>query len=73
MDVTPMMRAGSNISPPIGICGTPVVDVENRQMFVVAMWDDGHGNGNYSIFEIALDTGSITRQQRLVDTGAEGK
>lgn len=73
LGVTPMMRAGSNISSPVGICGTPVVDVENRRMFVIAMWDDGQGTGNYSIFEIALDTGSITRQQRLADTGAQGQ
>ena len=70
---TAMMRGGSNIAPPIGICGTPVVDAANRRMFVVAMWDDGTGHGKYSIFNIALDTGNITTSQQLVDAGAPGR
>jgi hypothetical protein len=71
--VTPIMRGGSNIAPPLGVCGTPVVDTANRRMFAVAMWDDGTGIGNYSIFNIALDTGNITTSQKLVDAGAAGR
>jgi hypothetical protein len=71
--VTPMMREGSNIAPPLGVCGTPVVDTANRRMFVVAIWDDGTGTGNYSIFNIALDTGDMTTSQKLVDAGAAGR
>jgi hypothetical protein len=71
--VTPMQRMGSNIAPPLGVCGTPVVDTANRRMFVVAMWQDGAGNGHYTIFELALDTGAITTSQELVDAGAPGR
>lgn len=71
--VTPSMRGGSNIAPPIGICGTPVVDVANRRMFVVALWDDGSDHGHFSIFELSLDTGAITASQELVDAGAAGR
>jgi hypothetical protein len=70
LGVTPMTRTGSNIAPPLGICGTPVVDTANRRMFVVAMWNDGTGHGKYSIFNIALDTGNITTSQELVDGGS---
>jgi hypothetical protein len=70
---TPMMRATSNIEPPIGICGTPVVDVANRRMFVVATWDDGTGTGKYSIFNLSLDTGAITASHELSDAGAAGR
>lgn len=73
LGVTPIMRAGSNIAPPLGICGTPVVDSANRRMFAVAMWDDGSGTGHYSIFNIALDTGTITTSQELIDAGAAGR
>lgn len=73
LGVTPMDRGGSNIAPPLGVCGTPVVDVENRRMFVVAMWKDGGGTGHYTIFELALDTGNITTSQELVDAGAPGR
>ena len=73
LGVTPIMRGGSNIAPPLGVCGTPVVDAANRRMFVVAMWDDGTGTGNYSIFNIALDTGNLTASQKLVDAGAAGR
>jgi hypothetical protein len=73
LGVTPMMRTGSNITPPLGVCGTPVVDTANRRMFVVAMWQDGAGTGHYSIFNIAIDTGAITTSQELVDGGAAGR
>lgn len=73
LGLTPMTRATSNIAPPIGICGTPLVDAANRRMFVVAMWDDGTGTGNYSIFNIALDNGTVTTSQKLVDVGATGR
>jgi hypothetical protein len=73
LGVTPMTRATSNIAPPLGVCGTPVVDTANRRMFVVAMWDDGSGTGNYSIFTLALDTGQVTGSQKLVDPGAPGR
>ncbi len=73
LGVTPIMRAGSNIAPPLGVCGTPVVDTANRRMFVAAMWDDGTGKGHYSMFNIALDTGAIAASQELVDAGAAGR
>jgi hypothetical protein len=73
LGITPIMRGGSNIAPPLGVCGTPVVDAANRRMFVVAMWDDGSGTGHYSIFNLALDTGAITTSQELVDAGAAGR
>lgn len=73
LGMPPIMRQGSNIAPPLGVCGTPVVDAANRRMFVVAMWDNGAGVGNYSIFSIALDTGTIITSQQLVDTGASGR
>ena len=57
LGVTPMMRLGSNIAPPIGICGTPVTDPANRRMFVVAMWNDGTGHGKYSIFDYRKNHG----------------
>jgi hypothetical protein len=69
LGVTPVMLNTSNIAPPIGICGTPVVDAANRRMFVVAMWDNS-GTGTYSIFNIALDTGNITASQQFIDAGA---
>jgi hypothetical protein len=73
LGVIPIMRGGSNIAPPVGVCGTPVVDTANRRMFVAAMWDDGSGTGNYTIFNIALDTGAITASEKLVDPGAAGR
>lgn len=73
LGVAPMQRQGSNITPPLGVCGTPVVDAANRRMFVVAMWQDGAGKGHYTIFELALDTGAITTSQELVDAGATGR
>jgi hypothetical protein len=42
LGVTPVMRWGSLIALPIGICGTPVVDTANRRMFVVS---DGVSDG----------------------------
>jgi len=71
----PRTRPGSNMATPIGICGTPVADIPNRRMFVIAMWETGpqEGAGNYSIFEISLDTGHILQSQKLVDTGAAGR
>jgi hypothetical protein len=73
LGVQPIMRGGSNIAPPLGVCGTPVVDTDNRRMFVAAMWDDGSGTGNYSMFNLALDTGTISASQKLVDAGAPGR
>lgn len=71
----PRTRPGSNMAPPIGISATPVVDTSNRRMFVVAMWQSGSGSGigNYSIFNISLDTGNITTSQQLVDGGANSR
>ena len=73
LGLPPIMRKTSNIAPPIGICGTPVVDTKNRRMFVVAMWDDGTNTGHYSIFNVALDTGKITSHKELTDSGAPGR
>ena len=65
----PTIRHSATSDRCSAICGTPVVDAVNRRMFVVAMWDDGSGNGHYSIFSIALDTGDITASQELEDAG----
>ena len=75
LSVTPIVDNNevSNIWPLLGVCGTPVVDVPNRCMFVVAMWDDGTGTGHYSIFNIGLDTGAITASQELVGAGTAGQ
>lgn len=73
LGVPPVTRGGSNIAPPIGVCGTPVVDTGRRRMFVVAMWRNPSGAGMFSVFDIALDTGSITTSQELTDVGAAGR
>ena len=82
LGVHPRMEDGwpdngfSNIEPPIGVCGTPVVDPANRRMFVLALsaTGDNHvGNGHYSVFELDLDTGAIGHSQELVDSGAAGR
>lgn len=73
LGVPPVIRGGSNIAPPIGICGTPVVETEKRRMFVVAASDNGSGGNDYTIFDLSLDTGKITRHQKLVDPGAPGR
>ena len=72
LGVPPSTRGGSNIAPPLGVCGTPVVDTANRRMFVVALHDVS-GHGKYTIFEISLDTGNITTSRELVDAGATGR
>jgi len=73
LGVTPNLRIGSNIPPPVGVCGTPLVDTANRRMFIVAMWQDSVGNGHYTIFNVSLDTGVITASQELKDAGAAGR
>jgi len=82
LGVHPRMEDGwpdngfSNIEPPIGVCGTPVVDPANKRMFVLALSATGvdHvGNGHYTIFELNLDTGAIGHSQELVDSGAAGR
>jgi hypothetical protein len=78
LGVHPRMEAYpfSNIEPPLGVCGTPVVDPATRRIFVLATWatgDDHVGNGHYSVFELDLDTGAIGRSEELVDSGAAGR
>jgi hypothetical protein len=62
-----ILRSGSNIPKPIGICDTPVIDpspnnIDLRRMFVLAYQDEGHGTqldwskaGNTSGFGDLLD------------------
>ncbi len=66
-------RTDSNIPPPIGISSTPVLDPQNRRMFVVASQDDGSGNGVYFIYSLSLDSGKILQQAKLQDLGAAGR
>ncbi len=66
-------RTDSNIPPPIGISSTPVLDPPNRRMFVVALQDDGSGNGTYFIYSLTLDSGKILQQAKLHDPGAPGR
>jgi hypothetical protein len=73
LSVPPLMRTGSNIPPPLGVCGTPIVDIVNRRMFVVAVSDNGSGLGEYTIFNLALDRGAINSSQVLKDTGAPNR
>jgi hypothetical protein len=73
LGVPPVTRGGSNIAPPIGVCGTPVIEREKRRMFVVAASDNGAGGNEYTIFDLSLDTGHISRHHKLVDPGASGR
>jgi hypothetical protein len=83
----PAQDGCSNIPPPIGICGTPVVDFEGRRLFVVALIDDGsesqhctdnngqvhtYGQLTYFIFALDVDTFAIEDRAPLHDPGAIG-
>lgn len=67
----------SNIPEPIGVLGTPVVDIPNRRMFVMSCWtanpNPSAHDGHYTIFSLALDDGSILNDAELVDPGASGR
>jgi hypothetical protein len=73
LGVTPSMRNSMKLPAPMGVCGTPVIDLPNRRMFVVALWDDASHVGHYSVFSVSLDTGAILASQELVDPGVQGQ
>ena len=66
-------RTGSNIPPPVGVCGTVVLDPERRRLFAVALTDSGRGMEVYRIYALSLDTGAILADQEIHDPGANGR
>jgi hypothetical protein len=70
---TPVTRTGSNIPPPLGVCGTPVLDPANSRMFVCAYQDVGGGGSIYRVYALDLDTGTIIQSATLNDSGATGR
>jgi hypothetical protein len=65
LGLSPNTRSGSNMATPIGICGTPHLDLPNRRLFVVAMSQNGSGKGFYTIFNLNLDTGVVSTSAPL--------
>lgn len=70
---TPVTRTGSNIPPPLGICGTPVLDPANSRMFVCGYQDAGGGASIYRMYALDLDTGAIIQSATLNDAGGTGR
>ena len=69
----PVTNPSSNIPPPIGVASTPVLDPDERRMFVLSYQDHGGTNQIYIIYDIALDTGTIQHQSQLSDAGHAGR
>ncbi len=65
-------RSGSNIPPPVGICGTPVIDRANAVIYVMACVHVSSGD-TFRIFALDINTGNILDQALLVDAGAAGR
>ncbi len=65
-------RGGSNIPPPIGICGTPVIDRASATVFVMALVHDTAGD-TFKIFALDLNTGFVLDRATLTDPGAAGR
>ncbi|SRR5216683_317148 len=65
-------RTGSNIPPPLGVCGTPVLDPGNFRMFVCAYQDAGGGVSIYKMYALDLDTGATVQSATLSDPGSSG-
>ncbi len=68
-----VMRAGSNIPPPLGVCSTPVLDPGNSRMFVCAYQDAGGGASDYKMYALDLDTGTVIQSATLSDPGAASR
>ncbi len=66
-------KRGSNLSPPIGVSSTPVIDLAHQRLFVIALQDDGHGNGVYHIHALDINTGSILQSSLVHDAGAASR
>ena len=65
----PSTKGGSNIPPPVGICGTPVIDAKGRRIFVMAKLADNQ----FYIHSLSIDTGGVLAKSQLVDQGAPGR
>src|SRR5260370_21236520 len=65
-------RTGSNIPPPLGVCGTPVLDPGNFRMFVCTYQDAGGGVSIYKFYALDLDTGATVQSATLSDPGSAG-
>ncbi len=65
-------RTGSNIPPPVGICGTPVIDRPNGLIYVMA-YVHGASSDAYTLFVLDINTGAVLDQALLVDAGAPGR
>lgn len=64
----PSSRSGSNIPPPIGICGTPVVNRDKSSIYLIAYIHDNTSNtDHYEIVALDLDTGNPADHRPLVD------
>lgn len=70
---TPVTQTGSNIPPPLGVCGTPVLDPANSRMFVCSYQDAGSGTSVYKMYALDLDTGTTIQSATLSDPGAAGR
>jgi hypothetical protein len=76
LGVTPITRGGSNIAPPLGVCGTPVADPRNGRVFVMAMHNVGTPSaqvGAYTLFALDLNDGTTLQHAILTDAGAPGR
>jgi hypothetical protein len=69
---TASTRGGSNILPPIGICGTPVIDRAGGVIYVMALVHQASGDV-FKIFALDLNTGNILNRATLTDSGAPGR
>jgi hypothetical protein len=69
----PVMRRGSNIPPPVGVCSTGVLDPAHRRMFLAAMTSDRQGHESYRIYALSVDTGQILAAAPITDPGAQGR
>ncbi|HEY4385184.1 MAG TPA: hypothetical protein VGN34_12040, partial [Ktedonobacteraceae bacterium] len=69
---TASSRTGSNIPPPIGICGTPLIDRASATLFMVALVHEATGDV-FNVFALDLNTGTILDYETLKDPGAAGR
>lgn len=69
----PSSKPGSNIPAPVGVCSTPVIDVEDRRMFVLALQDNGSGIGIFRMFSLDVDTGAVRAAAPIHDKGHKGR
>jgi hypothetical protein len=67
-------RTGGYLFPEAGIQGTPVIDTQRREMYVVALLNDGTGtfeepHATYYFYIVDVDTGTIKNAVAFYDTG----